>query len=283
MLLILGLFLSSCSSTSVLDKGSESNIEKISTSTPAESDTYYLQIAKDLYVARQYKQAYQISSKLAEKNNAEAQYLLGYLLYYGQGVPADIKQGTKWINISADADYRPAIEALVLIKHGLTPDNKCPSNIELPETNIENSVKKKQPENKDLITKSHKLKEGELIVTPQGNAILAEAPKMAEKNAPKSKVMSQTDQQETSKTVSKKNASAYTLQVASYRKKSNADALQKKLLKSKYKAYIELIMAAGGKTYRLKIGPYRKFENILTIKKQVEKQFSLTNTIIVKY
>jgi len=90
-----------------------------------DNDQYYLQIAKDLYVAKQYKQAYQIASKLAEKGNHEAEYLLGYLVYYGQGVPADVDEGTRWIQKSADAGYRPAIEGLVMIRHGLTPDNKC--------------------------------------------------------------------------------------------------------------------------------------------------------------
>jgi len=89
------------------------------------TDDSYLQIAKDLFVAGQYKQAYQISSKLAESDDVEAQYLLGYMIYYGYGIPADVKQGTKWINVAADKGHRPAIEALVLIKHGLTPDNKC--------------------------------------------------------------------------------------------------------------------------------------------------------------
>jgi len=132
MLLLIMLTINGCSLLS-----SETNNEKLSANKQLsedieeaiepEKDDFYMNIAKDLYTAEQYKQAYQISAKLAKKNNVEAQYLLGYLYYYGQGVALDVKQGIKWISVSADSGYRPAIEALVLIKHGLTPENKCPS------------------------------------------------------------------------------------------------------------------------------------------------------------
>ncbi|MCU7801339.1 MAG: hypothetical protein KZQ70_14710 [gamma proteobacterium symbiont of Lucinoma myriamae] len=137
------------------------------------SDAFYLNIAKDLYVAQQYKQAYQITTGLAEKNNPEAQYLLGYLYYYGQGVPVDIKQGSKWIAISADSGYRPAIEALVLIKHGLTPDNKCSSVKLSPQ---EESVVKKDVDsaativkNKEVSNETIELNKGEVLITPKTN------------------------------------------------------------------------------------------------------------------
>ena len=156
----LSFFLSGCDSTVPVNEGSENNIESFSDSQNTESDEYYLQIAKDLFVAQQYTQAYQIATHLAEKNNVEAQYLLGYMLYYGHGAPADIEQGTKWINVSADTGYRPAIEALVLIKHGLTPDNKCSSVNLLPEAKItDDELSKKSELN---------LKGDEILITPQG-------------------------------------------------------------------------------------------------------------------
>ncbi|MCU7940279.1 MAG: SEL1-like repeat protein [gamma proteobacterium symbiont of Bathyaustriella thionipta] len=142
------------------------------------SDAYYLNIAKDLYAAQQYKQVYKITTALAEKNNVEAQYLLGYLYYYGQGVPVDIKQGEKWITRAADSDYRPAIEALVLIKHGLTPDNKCLSVDLDPEKNV---VEKQGVEkatinisSKSSSLMSNELKEGDVLITPKNNKAVQE-------------------------------------------------------------------------------------------------------------
>ena len=151
------LFLAACQTSSFFDNSSADSPD-IDVTAASDSDAYYLKIAKDLYVAGQYKQSYQIASKLTEKNNVEAQYLLGYLLYYGQGVPVDIKQGTKWIAVSADAGYRPAIEALVMIRHGLTPDNKCSSGILIPENT------KKAGDTSGTTTV--KLKEGEVLITP---------------------------------------------------------------------------------------------------------------------
>ena len=139
------------------DRGTLSEIKM------AESDASYLQIAKDLYVAGQYRQAYQIAINLSENNNVEAQYLQGYMLYYGQGVAIDKEQGTKWISVAADTGYRPAIEALVLIKHGLTPDNKCsPVNLIQGSNTINNgqSDKKSNPV-------SDSLNKGEVLITPK--------------------------------------------------------------------------------------------------------------------
>lgn len=76
---------------------------------------------------------------------------------------------------------------------------------------------------------------------------------------------------------------AYTLQVASFSKKDNAYSLRDQLRKNKYKAYIELTSTAKGKIYRLRIGPYLKYEQILSIQKSVEKQFKLSKTVIVNY
>lgn len=107
------------------DEATEAEQKPINTAQDTNDDEY-LQIAKDLFVARQYKQAYRMAKKLAQNNSPEAHYLLGYLLYYGYGVKADREQGKMWIKKAADAGYRPAIEALVMIRYKLTPDKKCP-------------------------------------------------------------------------------------------------------------------------------------------------------------
>lgn len=86
-----------------------------------------------------------------------------------------------------------------------------------------------------------------------------------------------------SKPESKKIDTAYTLQVASFSQKNNAFALRDKLRKSKFKAYIESINMNNKKIYRLRVGPYLKYEQLLEIKIKLEKQFKVGETVIVKY
>ena len=52
----------------------------------------------------------------AEKGNAEAQYAVGYMYYYGQGVVEDKKKAWKWINLAAKAGQTDAIAAAKLLK-----------------------------------------------------------------------------------------------------------------------------------------------------------------------
>ncbi|WP_198265609.1 tetratricopeptide repeat protein [sulfur-oxidizing endosymbiont of Gigantopelta aegis] len=178
-ILVLISLLSACGSTSFFKENTSEN--EVISNTNSISDDAYLQIAKDLFVAQQYKQAYQIASTLADKNNVEAQYLLGYMVYYGYGVTSDPEQGTKWITISADTGYRPAIEALVLIKHGLTPDNKCSAVNLLPESESNKRIDKTA----NTTDASMLLKEGEILITPKKKAAkksLAVEPKLVTKD-----------------------------------------------------------------------------------------------------
>lgn len=103
------------------------------------------------------------------------------------------------------------------------------------------------------------------------------------KTAPDIKVITETKYQKASRPVSTKINMAYTLQIASFSQKANAVALQNKLRKKKHKAYIESLMTKKGRIYRLRVGPYLKFEQISTIKNQIEKQFKLKDTVIIKY
>ncbi len=82
-----------------------------------------------------------------------------------------------------------------------------------------------------------------------------------------------------SKTISQ----AYTLQIASFSNSKNAFTLRDKLRKKAFKAYIESVKTSKGKIYRLRVGPYLKYEQIVSIQKKIEKQFQLKKTIIVNY
>lgn len=111
------------------------------------------------------------------------------------------------------------------------------------------------------------------------------ASKDSSKSTPKpvTKTITNTSYETVNKPASSKINMAYTLQIASFSQKTNAFALQNKLRKKKFKAYIESILTEKGRMYRLRVGPYLKFEQIAAIKKQIETQFKLKNTIIVKY
>ena len=106
---------------------------------------------------------------------------------------------------------------------------------------------------------------------------------LKKKIVPKTEVIADTAYQKVSKPISSKINTAYTLQIASFSKKDNAVRLQTKLRKKNYKAYMESIRTSKGRLYRLRVGPYLKFDEISGIKKQIEKQFNLKNTVIIKY
>lgn len=52
----------------------------------------------------------------AEKGNPEAQYAVGYMYYYGQGVVEDRKKAWYWMNAAAKAGHPEAITALKMVK-----------------------------------------------------------------------------------------------------------------------------------------------------------------------
>lgn len=63
-----------------------------------------------------YKRAMSQLLPLATDGNAEAQYAVGYMYYYGLGVPQDTDSGFFWIKRSADQHFVPAADALMMIE-----------------------------------------------------------------------------------------------------------------------------------------------------------------------
>jgi TPR repeat protein len=49
---------------------------------------------------------------LAADGVCEAQYAVGYMYYYGYGVPRDTVSGIFWIKRAAEKNYSPAMQAL---------------------------------------------------------------------------------------------------------------------------------------------------------------------------
>ncbi len=64
-----------------------------------------------------YRQAFIRLKPEAEKGNPDAQYAIGYMYYYGQGVIEDRKQAWHWINCAAKAGQTDAIAAVKILRH----------------------------------------------------------------------------------------------------------------------------------------------------------------------
>jgi TPR repeat protein len=75
-----------------------------------------LQQGKRNFNAGYYKKAMHELLPLACDGNAEAQYAVGYMYYYGLGVAQDTDVGHFWIKRSANQHYKPAVKALQMIE-----------------------------------------------------------------------------------------------------------------------------------------------------------------------
>lgn len=59
----------------------------------------------------------------AANGNAHAEYAIGYMYYYGYGVPQDNETGLFWMQKAADQHYAPASKALAIIhKQEVSPE-----------------------------------------------------------------------------------------------------------------------------------------------------------------
>lgn len=63
-----------------------------------------------------YRQAFILLKPEAEKGQPDAQYAVGYMYYYGQGVMEDRKQAWYWINCAAQKGQPDALEALRILE-----------------------------------------------------------------------------------------------------------------------------------------------------------------------
>ena len=77
----------------------------------------YLDQAQRLFNEGFYKRARSLLMPLACDGVPQAQYVLGYLYYYGYGVTQDTDVGYFWIKRAADQNYEPAKQALKMISN----------------------------------------------------------------------------------------------------------------------------------------------------------------------
>jgi len=74
--------------------------------------------AKLLYQSKDYAGAADLMRVLAQRGHLEAQYVLGYMYYYGLGVPRNEKEAIRWITTAAARGLPKAMRALQVLDMG---------------------------------------------------------------------------------------------------------------------------------------------------------------------
>jgi TPR repeat protein len=77
-----------------------------------------------------YKRAFQQLLPPAIDGNAEAEYAIGYMYYYGYGVPQDTDTGHFWIEKAAAQHFDPAVRALPLMNKSKKITKITPTSIQ---------------------------------------------------------------------------------------------------------------------------------------------------------
>ncbi|WP_298624052.1 sel1 repeat family protein [uncultured Legionella sp.] len=70
------------------------------------------------FKAQDYRRAFIRLKPEAARGQPDAQYAIGYMYYYGQGVVEDRKKAWYWINMAAQAGQADAIVATKILEHG---------------------------------------------------------------------------------------------------------------------------------------------------------------------
>ena len=76
-----------------------------------------LQSGKISFESGEYKQAFRELMPVAVEGNAQAEYAVGYMYFYGYGVARDSESGIFWMQKAAAQHYALAEQALQLIQH----------------------------------------------------------------------------------------------------------------------------------------------------------------------
>jgi len=76
----------------------------------------------DNFKVQNYREAFVRLVPEAEKGCPDAQYAVGYMYYYGQGVVEDKKKAWNWIHAAAKAEQPDAVAAVKLLEQGEARD-----------------------------------------------------------------------------------------------------------------------------------------------------------------
>lgn len=77
---------------------------------------YHLREGIQSFKAQDYRQAFIHLKPEADKGQADAQYAVGYMYYYGQGVTEDRRQAWYWITRAAKKGQKDAVSAVKLLR-----------------------------------------------------------------------------------------------------------------------------------------------------------------------
>ncbi|HEB93902.1 MAG TPA: hypothetical protein ENI94_10665 [Gammaproteobacteria bacterium] len=109
-LLLTVLGLSACTTVPVEPKTEKLSQEEVSAAL--------FERAKHLYLSQDYAGSVGLMHTLAGRGHLQAQYVLGYMYYYGLGVPRNEKKAIRWITTAAVRGHTKAREALELLDKG---------------------------------------------------------------------------------------------------------------------------------------------------------------------
>lgn len=73
-----------------------------------------LEQGKSSYEQQDYTTSFKKMLPLATNGNADAEYAVGYMYYYGKGIPEDQQEGEQWIRKAAAQGQPQAIQAAAL-------------------------------------------------------------------------------------------------------------------------------------------------------------------------
>lgn len=108
--MVLGLFicviaLTGCTASNEVNEQSVSSV----------GGTAQFMKAKAAYLAYDFPIAFPLMLKEAGAGNIQAQYAVGYMYFYGQGIGVDYEESLKWIRKAAEQGYAKAFEALAVV------------------------------------------------------------------------------------------------------------------------------------------------------------------------
>ncbi len=79
------------------------------------SSTAQYMKAKAAYLAYDFAVAFPLMLKEAGGGNPDAQYAVGYMYFYGQGVGINYEESLKWIRKAAEQGNKKAFKALAIV------------------------------------------------------------------------------------------------------------------------------------------------------------------------
>ena len=98
---------------------------------PGQTDPDLAQ-AREAWLAGNYARALPDLRRAAEDGQPRAQYAVGYMYYYGQGVAEDTDKALQWIRRAAKAGDARAVEALGRLAGGVTQQERARSGLQAP-------------------------------------------------------------------------------------------------------------------------------------------------------